>query len=53
MEKVNLVDKLGSFREHWSPKIVGELNGNRSSSSNFKGRSFGTTTITKTSFFWS
>lgn len=27
MEKVNLKDKLSRFREHWSPKIVGELNG--------------------------
>ncbi len=26
-EKVNLVEKLGLFDEHWSPKIVGELNG--------------------------
>ena len=27
MEKVRLVSKFGSFSEHWSPKIVGELNG--------------------------
>ncbi|HYF62271.1 MAG TPA: cupin domain-containing protein [Herpetosiphonaceae bacterium] len=27
MEKVNLAAKLGQFGEHWSPKIVGELNG--------------------------
>ena len=27
MEKVNLVEKLGLFHEHWSPKVVGELNG--------------------------
>lgn len=27
MEKVNLAQKLGLFHEHWSPKIVGELNG--------------------------
>jgi mannose-6-phosphate isomerase-like protein (cupin superfamily) len=27
MEKVNLRDKLDLFKEHWSPKIVGELNG--------------------------
>jgi mannose-6-phosphate isomerase-like protein (cupin superfamily) len=26
MEKVNLRDKLDLFKEHWSPKIVGELN---------------------------
>ena len=27
MDKVNLKDKLASFREPWVPKIVGELNG--------------------------
>jgi len=25
--KVNLADKLRQFTEHWSPRIVGELNG--------------------------
>jgi mannose-6-phosphate isomerase-like protein (cupin superfamily) len=27
IEKVNLQQKLSLFNEHWSPKIVGELNG--------------------------
>ena len=27
MEKVNLREKLSLFSEHWSPRIVGELNG--------------------------
>ena len=27
MEKVNLAEKLELFDEHWSPRIVGELNG--------------------------
>ena len=27
MEKVNLAEKLALFGEHWSPKVVGELNG--------------------------
>lgn len=27
MNKVNLTQKLSQFDEHWSPKIVGELNG--------------------------
>jgi mannose-6-phosphate isomerase-like protein (cupin superfamily) len=27
MEKINLAEKFSSFDEHWSPKIVGELNG--------------------------
>ena len=25
---INLVEKLASFSEHWSPKIVGDYNGN-------------------------
>lgn len=27
MDTVNLAAKLGTFSEYWSPKIVGELNG--------------------------
>ena len=27
MERVRLASKFASFSEHWSPKIVGELNG--------------------------
>ncbi len=27
MEKVNLAQKLGLFTDYWSPKVVGELNG--------------------------
>ncbi len=27
VEKVNLAEKFSLFGEHWSPKIVGELNG--------------------------
>ena len=26
IEKANLAEKLGSFQDYWSPKIVGELN---------------------------
>ena len=26
-EKVNITEKLARFDKHWSPKIVGELNG--------------------------
>lgn len=26
MEKVNLAQKLSLFNEHWSPKIIGDLN---------------------------
>lgn len=27
MEKVNVLEKLSLFSDHWNPKIVGELNG--------------------------
>jgi len=27
MDKVSLAEKFGLFQEHWSPKIVAELNG--------------------------
>lgn len=27
IEKVNLADKFNLFHEHWSPKIVGDVNG--------------------------
>jgi mannose-6-phosphate isomerase-like protein (cupin superfamily) len=27
MEKVNLAQKLSTFDEHWSPKVVADLNG--------------------------
>ena len=27
MQKVSLKDKLAAFQDHWSPRIVGELNG--------------------------
>jgi mannose-6-phosphate isomerase-like protein (cupin superfamily) len=27
MDKINLLEKFGLFSEYWSPKIVGELNG--------------------------
>ncbi len=28
MDKVNLAEKLDTFSEHWSPRIVGSYNGN-------------------------
>ncbi|HEY1598098.1 MAG TPA: cupin domain-containing protein [Pirellulales bacterium] len=27
MDKINIHEKLSQFSDHWSPKIVGELNG--------------------------
>jgi mannose-6-phosphate isomerase-like protein (cupin superfamily) len=37
MEKVNLAEKLGLFEEYWSPKIVGELNGQHVKLAKLKG----------------
>jgi len=27
MEKINVIEKLNLFSDHWNPKIIGELNG--------------------------
>jgi len=37
MHKVNLTEKLGTFTEHWSPKIVAELNGQHVKLVKFRG----------------
>ena len=37
MDKVNLIEKFSIFSEHWSPKIVGELNGQHIKLVKFKG----------------
>ena len=37
MEKVNLGEKLALFTDHWSPKIVGELNGQHVKLVKFRG----------------
>jgi len=37
MEKVNLNEKFGLFNDHWSPKIVGELNGQEVKLAKLKG----------------
>lgn len=37
MHKINLSEKLALFAEHWSPKIVGELNGQYVKLVKFKG----------------
>ncbi len=37
MEKVNIKDKLSQFSDHWSPKIVGELNGQHVKLAKLKG----------------
>jgi mannose-6-phosphate isomerase-like protein (cupin superfamily) len=37
MNKVNIEEKLSLFTDHWSPKIVGELNGQHVKLVKFKG----------------
>ncbi len=37
MEKVNIAEKLALFSEHWSPKIVGQLNGQHVKLAKFQG----------------
>jgi mannose-6-phosphate isomerase-like protein (cupin superfamily) len=37
MDKINLQQKLALFSEYWSPKIVGELNGQHVKLAKFKG----------------
>lgn len=37
MEKINLLEKFGLFKDHWSPKIAGELNGQQVKLVKFKG----------------
>jgi mannose-6-phosphate isomerase-like protein (cupin superfamily) len=37
MEKVNLAEKFSLFNEHWTPKVVGELNGQHVKLVKFRG----------------
>jgi mannose-6-phosphate isomerase-like protein (cupin superfamily) len=37
MDKINLLEKFSLFSEHWSPKIIGELNGQQVKLAKFKG----------------
>jgi mannose-6-phosphate isomerase-like protein (cupin superfamily) len=37
MDKINLQQKLASFTDHWSPKIVAELNGQHVKLAKFQG----------------
>ena len=37
MDKVNLQQKLASFADHWSPTVVGELNGQQVKLAKFQG----------------
>ena len=38
MDKVNLAEKFTLFSEYWSPKIVGELNGQQVKLVKFQGK---------------
>jgi mannose-6-phosphate isomerase-like protein (cupin superfamily) len=37
MQKINLAEKLGTFSDHFNPRIVGELNGQQVKLVKFKG----------------
>ena len=37
MQKVSIKDKLALFNDYWSPKIIGELNGQHVKLAKFKG----------------
>jgi mannose-6-phosphate isomerase-like protein (cupin superfamily) len=37
MEKINLADKLAQIRDHWRPKLIGELNGQEVKLVKFRG----------------
>ena len=37
MDKVNIREKLALFGDHWSPKVVGELNGQHVKLAKFRG----------------
>jgi mannose-6-phosphate isomerase-like protein (cupin superfamily) len=37
MRKINLSEKFAAFDDHWSPKVVGELNGQQLKLAKFQG----------------
>ena len=37
MQKINLIEKFALFNDHWSPKIVGDLNESHIKLAKFKG----------------
>jgi mannose-6-phosphate isomerase-like protein (cupin superfamily) len=37
MEKVNILEKLSQFEDHWNPRIIGELNGQYVKAAKLKG----------------
>jgi len=37
MKKVNIIEKLAQFQDHWNPRVVGELNGQQVKLAKLKG----------------
>jgi hypothetical protein len=37
VDKINLLEKFELFNEYWSPKLIGELNGQQVKLAKFKG----------------
>jgi mannose-6-phosphate isomerase-like protein (cupin superfamily) len=37
IQKVNISEKLGLFKDHWNPRIIGELNGQHIKLAKFQG----------------
>jgi hypothetical protein len=52
LEKVNLPEKFSLIKDHWNPRISGELNGQQVKLAKFLARLNGTTTRTRMSSFW-
>jgi len=37
MQKVNIIEKMAQFKDHWNPRIIGELNGQQVKAVKLKG----------------
>ena len=52
MEKINLNEKFNLFNEHWTPKTIGELNGQQVKLAKVKGELSGMIMPMKMSCLW-
>lgn len=52
MKKVNVTEKLDLFDEHWSPRIVGELNGQQVKLAKLKGEFIWHSHTDEDEMFW-
>ena len=52
MDKISLSVKFTRFDEHWSPKLIDELNGQYVKLAKGKGELSGTRPARRTSFSW-